>query len=54
MVVVSPKHIVFGGPTLAAGKGFTVTRTESVLSHPVIVSVSVKKYFVVTAGLAQG
>ena len=42
MLVLAPRQIALAEPTLAFGKGFTVTTTESDLKQPVAVIVSVK------------
>jgi hypothetical protein len=41
-VVLSPKQMLFGGPTVAEGTGLTVTTTVSFLLQLVVPTVSVK------------
>ena len=42
MLIESPMHIDFAGPTFAAGAGLTVMITESDFEQPVAVTVSFK------------
>ena len=54
MVAAFPAQMFGELPVVAAGSGFTLTVTEPVLVHPLVVLVCVRVYTVVFVGFALG